>query len=242
MYKFYLYRGNCLYDSSILWGVYQSTMVPLLSIPEAAYDSQAYLLPRTSRSNSQLIRYLLTLTRTSSVALIILYIIGYFAVKPALEIGGIRRLEVLDLYRLKLRDLYINLIGKVSQIPIVAFNRTNGKCYVDAITQTTESSLGNKTDLDNDKLGQANLLATLTKLSESLPRCIPYLTEGIPHYKLTNASIRDLQNKADLKYFNTSDFFNIQVDDKGKTRTRDVVVETKNEIRGIKGLYMSGQA
>lgn len=215
-------------------------MVPLVSIPETAYDGQGYLLPKTS--NSVILRYLFKLSRGSSVLLIILYIIGYFGLKPALEVGGIRRLQVLDLYRTKLRDLYLNLIGRVSQIPIVAFNRSNGKIYVDAVVQTSESSFDSQTSLENDKLGQEKLLSTLTKLSQLLPRCTLYLTDGIPHYKLTNTSIRDLQNKADLQYFNTSEFFNMQVEDKGKTRTRDIIVETKNEIRGIKGLYMSGQA
>jgi hypothetical protein len=213
--------------------------IPILTIPESAYEAQAYLAPQ--RSKSHLLLYILKLTRTSSIAVVLIYLVGYFAVKPVLETGSLRRLEVLDLYRTKLRDLYLNLIGRVSHIPIVSFNRANGKCYSDSITQTDESYFGSKDKDDGDKLSQNGLLLALSKLSQLLTECDAYLKTSISSYEPTNSSLRSFQNQADLKYFNTSEFFNVQAEESGKTRTKDIVVETKNEIRGIKGLYMSGQ-
>lgn len=213
--------------------------VPILTIPESAYEAQAYLAPQ--RTKSQLLLYILKLTRSSSIALVVIYLVGYFAVKPVLETGSLRRLEVLGLYRTKLRDLYLNLIGRVSHIPIVSFNRANGKCYSDSITQTDVSYFGSNDNEDGDKLKQNGILLALTKLSQLLTECDAYLKTSISSYEPANNAIKSFQNQADLKYFNTSEFFNVQVEESGKTRTKDVVLETKNEIRGIKGLYMSGQ-
>lgn len=210
-------------------------MVQILSIPETAYDSRAYL----NVKSTSLIKYLWTIGKGSSFILVTAYLLGYFILKPLLEVGASRRLEVLDLYRAKLRDLYINLIGRVSHIPIVSFNKN--KRQFDSVTQTTESSFSQSQIPSKDTLGQLALTQSLQKLTALLPSITPYSTE-LPHYSLTSASIKDLLSNVDKKYFNTTDFFSVSVQDKGKTIYRDIAVDTKNEIRGIKGLFMSGQA
>ena len=87
----------------------------------------------------------------------------------------------------------------------------------------------------------------MTKLSILLTEGIrSYSTSELSNYKSINYSIKDLQNKSDLVYFNQNDLFvldNIVTVTSGTTmKKKDLAVETRNEIRSIKGLYMSGQA
>ncbi|KAK6882545.1 hypothetical protein K6H10_000760 [Candida tropicalis] len=215
--------------------------VPTLTIPESAFDSSMYS-GNPARSKSQLLMYLLKLTNRSSFALVIIYLVGYFAIKPLMETNISRRLEYLDAVRGKLRDFYLKAITKVSHIPIVAIKR-NGKLYADEIVQTNESKE------ESDKLSQDKLCKSLHKLSILLNEGIKsYSTTQLANYKSINYAIKDFQNKSDLVYFNQSELFVLDSNIKspvvsGATmRKKDIAVETKNEIRSIKGLYMSGQA
>ncbi|ABN66132.2 predicted protein [Scheffersomyces stipitis CBS 6054] len=227
--------------------------IPILTIPEGAYNPNAYTLSPASRQ-SRIVVYLIKLTHGSAVALVLAYAVGFFVLKPLLETNAVRRLELLELFRGKLRDCYLNLIGRVSYIPIVAKKKNNdGKLYADAVIQTDDSFLDknrhrNKAEeeeeeLAKDKLYQNRMVKKLNKLSEKLNECIPYSTEKLSYYKSTNFSIKDFQNKADLKYFNYSEFISTEIPAEGDkpARKKNIAVETQNEIRSIKGLYMSGQ-
>lgn len=215
--------------------------VPILTIPESAFDPTLYG-GNTVRSKSQLLIYLVKLTNRSSFAMVLIYLIGYFAIRPLMETNISRRLEYLDTVRGKLRDFYLKAITKVLYIPIVAIKR-NGKFYADEIVQTNESKQ------ENDKLVQDKLCNSLQKLSILLNEGVKsYSATELSHYKSINYAIKDFQNKSDLVYFNQAELFvldnNIRspVVSGATMRKKDIAVETKNEIRSIKGLYMSGQA
>ncbi|RCK54941.1 hypothetical protein Cantr_04461 [Candida viswanathii] len=214
--------------------------VPILTIPESAFDPTMYG-GNPLRSKSQLLIYLMKLTNRSSFALVLIYLIGYFAIRPLMETNIARRLEYLDAVRGKLRDFYLRAITKVQHIPIVAIKR-NGKLYADEIVQTNESKE------DNDKLSQDKLCKSLHKLSILLNEGVKsYSTTQLSNYSSINYAIKDFQNKSDLVYFNQSELFVLDNDAtplvSGTTiRKKDIAVETKNEIRSIKGLYMSGHA
>lgn len=232
--------------------------VPILTIPESAYDPSTYTLSphKYGGRKSKLLAYLIRLTHGSAIALTLAYIIGLFVLKPLLATTASRRFELLEQFRSKLRDCYLNLIGRVSYIPIVAINKNDGsgKLYADAICQTTDSYLDatsyksireEEEELNrNDKLYQGRMTERLTRLADILKNCDAYQLEDIPHYRTVNFALKDFQNKADLTYFNSNDLFTIKGDNSNSTsglRNRNLAVDAKNEIRSIKGLYMSGQ-
>lgn len=235
--------------------------VPILTIPESAYDPSTYTLsPRQyGGRKSKLLAYLVRLTHGSAIALTLSYIIGLLVLKPLLATTADRRYELLEKFRSKLRDCYLNLIGRVSFIPIVAINKNDGsgKLYADAICQTADSYLDTTSyksiyeeeeELNKkDKLFQSRLTARLARLSEVLKNCEAYQLEDIPHYRTVNSALKDFQNKADLTYFNCNELFTTKTENidssSGTTapRTRNLAVDAKNEIRSIKGLYMTGQ-
>lgn len=235
--------------------------VPILSIPESAYDPSTYNgSSNLHNRRSRLVVYLIKLAHGSAIGLTLAYIIGIFAVKPLLETTANRRYELLEQFRGKLRDCYLNLIGRVSHIPIVAINKNDGsgKLYADAICQTTDSYLDStrtktfdeeEEELEkSDKLYQGRLTTRLARLSEILKNCDAYQVQDIPGYNTVSFALKDFQNKADMIYFNSSDLFTVAAEspdsarDKLSSNKRNVAVDTKNEIRSIKGLYMSGQA
>ncbi|ODV82245.1 uncharacterized protein CANTADRAFT_24843 [Suhomyces tanzawaensis NRRL Y-17324] len=229
------------------------TGIPLLTIPEAAYDPSSYSKRSSRGGKSQLVAYLIKLTNGSAIGLTVAYIIGLLILKPLLETTASRRLEVLEMFRGRLRDCYLNLVGRVSYIPIVGINKNNGdgKLYADAIVQTDDSYIDRtriKTAQDkeeelehSDKLKLGRLVTKITKLSEALARCHAYLTTEISHYRTTNYALKEFQNRSDLVYFNSSELFSDVKSEDTKTRKRNIAVDTKNEIRQIKGLFMSGQ-
>ena len=228
--------------------------VPILTIPESSFDPASYNNLKNSKSKSQILLYIIKLTQRSSIGLILFYLIGLLIIKPLMELNVTRRKDFLDYIRGKLRDFYLKSITKVQYIPIVAIkNKQNGKLYSDAIIQTENNQLSNNNSNNNnnscngDRLGQNELYKKLTKLSILLTEGIrSYSTSELSNYKSINYSIKDLQNKSDLVYFNQNDLFvldNIVTVTSGTTmKKKDLAVETRNEIRSIKGLYMSGQA
>lgn len=241
--------------------------VPILTIPESSFDPASYnnlntanITNSKSKSQSQILLYIIKLTRRSSIGLILFYILGLFIIKPLMELNVTRRKDYLDYIRGKLRDFYLKSITKVQYIPIVAIkNKQTGKLYSDAIIQTDNNnnnkSSTNSTggDDSDDRLGQNQLYKKLTKLSLLLTEGIRnYSTIELSNYKSINYSIKDLQNKSDLVYFNQNDLFvmdngggggvsSIMTTSGNTMKKKDLAVETKNEIRSIKGLYMSGQ-
>lgn len=241
--------------------------VPILTIPESSFDPASYnnlntanITNSKSKSQSQILLYIIKLTRRSSIGLILFYILGLFIIKPLMELNVTRRKDYLDYIRGKLRDFYLKSITKVQYIPIVAIkNKQTGKLYSDAIIQTDNNnnnkSSTNSTggDDSDDRLGQNQLYKKLTKLSLLLTEGIRnYSTIELSNYKSINYSIKDLQNKSDLVYFNQNDLFvmdngggggvsSIMTTSGNTMKKKDLAVEIKNEIRSIKGLYMSGQ-
>ncbi|RLV89201.1 hypothetical protein JA1_005278 [Spathaspora sp. JA1] len=230
--------------------------VPVLTIPESSYDPSLYSL-RTRRGKSSILIYLIKLTHGSALSLALAYIIGLLVIKPLLETKSVRRLELLEAARVGLRDFYLKLIGKVSHIPIVAIRKPgDNKYYSDAVVQTNDSYVDKtriRTDrekweelVEKDKVGQGRLHEKLKKLSTILnEECITYSSIDMDHYKSANYAIKDFQNKADLVYFNPSELFmqdSIPTDPTKPLRKKNRAVEVRNEIRSIKGLYMSGKA
>mmetsp|Transcript_7513 Transcript_7513/g.9491 ORF Transcript_7513/g.9491 Transcript_7513/m.9491 type:complete len:239 (+) Transcript_7513:30-746(+) len=234
--------------------------VPVLTIPESAYDPSTYTLSphQYSGRKSKLLAYLIKLTHGSAITLSLAYIIGLFVLKPLMETTANRRYELLEQFRGKLRDCYLNLIGRVNYIPIVAINKNDGsgKLYADAICQTNDSYLDSTSyktiseqeeELNkNDKLFQDRLTTRLTRLATVLKNCEAYRSEEIPSYKTVNFALKDFQDKADLTYFNSNELFTATADNTDSPngsapRKRNLAVDTKNEIRSIKGLFMSGQ-
>ncbi|CAK7891509.1 hypothetical protein CAAN1_01S05512 [[Candida] anglica] len=215
-------------------------MVPILTIPETAFDPSGFHSNNARRS--RLLGFLIKLTNGSAILLTLIYLIGIFGLKPLLELTANRRLEVLELFRAKLRDCYLNLIGKVSYIPIVAINKNDGsgKLYADAITQTIDLN-GNDNDEENDKLSQNKLANKLNQLSEKLNQCTSYSVSEIPHYKTIRYCVKEFQNKADMIYFNNREFFTVDTEGINGKRKKNLTLEMKNEIRSIKGMYISGK-
>ncbi|CUM67210.1 uncharacterized protein PRCAT00004903001 [Priceomyces carsonii] len=226
--------------------------VPILTIPESAYDASSFSSP--VRRRSVILAYIFKLAHGSTLVALLTYVLGYFIIKPLLEIKAKRRLELLEKYRSKIRDYYISLIGKVKYIPIVAINKKDGsgKFYADAVCQTQESYLQDSVpkskeeqdaDLEEkDSLYQQRLLARLAILSKRLETCTSYLISEIPHYKIVDQLVKEFQRKSDVEYFNSGEFLTVEVVEGDKRKKKDLALEAKNEIRSIKGLYMSGKA
>lgn len=214
--------------------------VPILTIPEAAFDPAAYTVGQ--RRRSRLVRYLLTLTRGSAGFLILAYLVGLFALKPLMETTTLQRLDFLEACRGKLRDLYLNVINRVQYIPIVAINKNDGsgKLYADSVCQT-EDLQKQQEQGQEEALGLGAVQSKLTKLHQALKQCDSYLTSELPHYKVVNFLLKDFRQKTDMVYFNQRELFDAPKDSHGKEKSRNLALEVKTNIRGIKGLFMSGQ-
>lgn len=219
--------------------------VPVLTIPESAFDPSAYT--PGSRKQSQLLRYLLSLTRGSAGLLILAYVVGLFAFKPLMELTVTQRLDFLEACRGKLRDLYLNLIGRVSYIPIVAINRNDGsgKLYADSVCQTQDLHKQQQ-EQTLEVLGLGAVHLKLSKLSLALKQCHSYLVSEMPHYKVVDFLLKDFRQKTDMVYFNHRELFLAKDESKGAKGSkspngRNLAQEIKTSIRSTKGMYMSGQ-
>lgn len=202
--------------------------VPRLTIPEAAFDASRY----RSRPNAELVLFLLRLSRGTAAALVLFYIAGYFAIGPAMDLTASRRLDFLEACRTKLRGLFLLLISKVEYVPIVT-RAAGGKYYADAICQT---------DFEEKRsdLGMGAVHAKLQQLRQLLDECQSFNITEMTHYTAVNFTLKDLQQNIDTKYFSQREMFA----GKGgstKGRPRNLAQEVKMDIRGIKGMYMSGQ-
>lgn len=196
-------------------------MVSKFTIPETAFDPSIY----TTRKSS-LLRYLINLTNTSALSLVLIYLISYLGIKPLLDLTSSRRLDLLEKCRHKLRDIYLAIIGHVDHIPITGFNK-NGVVVCDAILQTDTAKD------PKDKLGQFEVLTKLKKLDQTLRNCTSYTVGEIPHYKLVRSEVKSFQGDIDIKLFNYDDLY--------KVKDRNLVVDIRNDIRSLKGSYMRGK-
>ncbi|ODV66129.1 hypothetical protein HYPBUDRAFT_112353 [Hyphopichia burtonii NRRL Y-1933] len=210
--------------------------IPILTIPEGAYDLSAYTSTPTryGQRQSRLLKYLINLTKGSSVTITLVYLLAIFLIKPLLETKTERHYDYLEFYRGKLRDLYISLIGRVSYIPIVAINR-NGKLHSDACVQTDEA------ENQPDSLNQGTLVKKMGKLSKVLRECESFNIDELPHYKTTSYSVKDFQNNIDMVYFNSNEIFSVDVNHENGLKKKNLASDIKHEIRHMKGLFMSGQ-
>lgn len=216
--------------------------VPILTIPEAAFDPSRYVAVRTQNN---LVKYLLRLVRMSSFFLVLTYLVGTFAVKPLMESTILQKLDFLENCRGKLRDLYLNVIGRVNYIPIVAIHKKDvkGKLFADAVCQTEESVLKEKEDQSDEALGMNFVSSGLDRLSESLNKCTGFHTAQIPHFRVVDYCLKDFRQKTDMLYFNQRTLFSgplVSSEAKTKVAAKNMSQEVKTEIRTIKGLYMSG--
>lgn len=224
--------------------------VPITTLPESPYRPLKYELGSFAR-RSPLLAYLLTITHGSATGLVVAYILGYFLFSPLLEKTASRRYEYLELFRGRLRDFYLNLAGRVSYVPQVAINKNDGsgKLYADAICQTEESHMRSQylsddnEDDKNDKLSQAKLSSRLGELTDRLRECEAIQAIEVPHFTMTKNSVRELQEKTNSSYL-SSDIY--EDDDSTGTlsqKTNKATMQsiTKEQIRSIKGLFMTGQ-
>lgn len=211
--------------------------VPILTIPETAFEASAYTSGH--RRNSHLLRFLLRLTNGSAAALVVAYIVGLLALRPLMERTVLQRLDFLETCRGKLRDLYLNAIGRVNYIPIVAINRGDGsgKLYADAVCQTDDAP---KEGADGEQdLAMAPVVTKLQKVLERLAECVSFQVAEFPHYKVLDFGLKDLRQKTDLVFFDQRKIFSGTLT---APRPPNMAQEVKNEIRSIKGMYMSGKA
>lgn len=214
--------------------------VPILTIPESAYDPASY--NPGIRPKSQLLQYLLRLTHGSASLLVLGYLVGYFILKPLMELTTNQRLDYLEACRGKLRDLYLNVVNRVNYIPIVAINKNDGsgKLYADSVCQT-EDLKKPQDEEGQETLGLQSVHARLTKLADTLKQCHSYQASEIPHYKVVDFLLKDFQQKTDMVYFNQRELFEVEGEKNSKEGARNLARDVKNNIRSIKGMYMSGQ-
>lgn len=217
--------------------------IPIVTIPEAVFDA-AGLAGVVARRRSRLFQYFLRLTNGSAALLIIAYLVGILGIKPLLETRAFRRLDLLESSRLKLRDLYLKVIGKVEHIPIVALHKPGStKLYAEAVCQTQDSRASDDTELNNIRtLGLEKLHLKLGVLNAGLKQCTSFLIGEVPSFRLVDASLKQFQQKVDQSFFSHRDlFFRDILQPDGTSKDKNMAQEAKREIRGIKGLFMSGQ-
>lgn len=216
--------------------------IPILAIPEAAFDASAYNIA-AKRRNSSLLQYILRLTKGSAAALVVAYLVGYFALRPLMEKAFSQRLELLEACRGSLRDLYLNAIGRVSYIPIVAISKNDGsgKLYADAVCQTEDVHKSKEEEDNEESLGMRVVVTKLKKLLERLNECLSFQVDEFPHYKVIDYALKDLRQKTDLVFFDQRKLFS-GTEQQKTPKPVNLAHETRNEIRNIKGMYMSGQA
>lgn len=213
-------------------------MIPVVTIPEAAFDPSAYVLTRRAR-RSKLLIFLLKLTRFSALALVAAYVVGLLAIKPLMLTAAEQRLEVLEACRVRLRDLYLTVIGRVEHIPIIGMDR-QGKVYADAVCQTEDLQRKQKLQNPTDSFNQDQVLSKLKGLSARLRECLAYQMDQLAHYKVVDFTLKDLKQKTDMVIFDQTKLFTVQ--EANQTKPLNLSREVRNNIRGIKGMFMSGQA
>lgn len=223
--------------------------VPRLTIPESAFNPNDYV---TIQKKSRLFRYIITLTNGSALFLILVYLVGYLGIKPLLELTTSRRIELLEKYRHRATDVYLRLVSKVDYIPIIGYKeKSKHNVVVDQIIQTTKSTFSDDKlsedqkleALENkDKLSQIKLHHKLTKLNDLMKECTSYLAQEMFHYKVIRDQLKQFQNQVDTKLFDYDELCSVTTNVDNVEKRKDLVVDTKSDIRGIKGLYMSGKA
>lgn len=216
--------------------------VPRLTIPESAFDPAAFLSILAARRRTSLFQFLLKLTNGSAAFLVLAYVIGLVGLKPLIETTAFRRLDYLEHYRNKLRDLYLNIINRVNHVPIIGLHHDgSGKIYAEAVCQTDLSQANDHKGNKINELGLANLAEKLRDLQSVLSRCLSFSLDQMPHYRLADFALKDFQLKTDMTFFSHKELFTKNFVADGKPRLKHVAQEAKGEIRSIKGLYMSGQ-
>lgn len=153
-----------------------------------------------------------------------------------------QRLDYLEECRTKLRDLYLNVICRVKNIPMIRFDKSSGegKVLVDAICQTEGLDAQAEAADPVDTLGQDVVVDKLGKLNDALRRVSAYLSQNVPHFNVVNFTLKDLRQKSDLVMFNQNEIF--AAPPSAARKTANVAQDVKNDIRNIKGMFMSGQA
>ncbi|GEQ70394.1 hypothetical protein JCM33374_g4071 [Metschnikowia sp. JCM 33374] len=218
--------------------------VPILTIPESAFNPGAYTTSQKAR-HSGLLRFIVSLCRTSSAALIAAYIVGILVLRPLMATSVAQRTEFLESCRAHLRDLYLKVIRRVEYIPIVSIERARGgqprKIYADSVCQTEDLQQRTKAQPDEKTLGQDLVAEKLHGLVETLRQCRGHVTGGVDHVKVVDFSLKDLRQKSDFVYFDQTKLFNDPAPAASKKPT-NLAREVKQSIRGIKGMFMSGRA
>lgn len=218
--------------------------VPKLTIPEAAYSPDAFQSLTTVQRRTSLFQFLLRLTNGSAAVLVAAYIVGLVALKPLMATTASRRLQYIEHFRHKIRDFYLDIISRVNHVPIVGIQREKGvgKVYAEAVCQTDLSRDKDLQGNDVDNIGTGSIHEKLESLHNVLSRCSSFSLSDMPHYRSTDYAIKDFQQKTDMVYFSHKELFSETTQGAdNKPRVRNLSQEAKNEIRGIKGLYMSGQ-
>lgn len=198
--------------------------IPKLTIPESAFDPSFYV---PSQRKSRLLSYIVNLCKGSASVLLLVYALSFLALKPLLQLTAERRYDLLEKYRQRLRDLYLLLISKVDTIPIIRINR-NGKVVTDSMCQT------GKHQEKPDKFSQQPLVDKFKELSGRLSNITSYSISEMPHYSSVREDVKQFQNAVDTNIFDYDSLYSV-----GDSK-KNLVVETKNDIRSIKGLYMTG--
>lgn len=180
------------------------------------------------------------------MSVILAYLVGLVAIRPLMERVTEQRLDFLEACRRQLRDLYLLAISRVNHIPIVGIDRGDGsgKRYADCVCQTDDLKKQQLTETPIDSLGQASVLAKLEKLLVRLNECKGFQTAHLLHYNVTEYSLKDLKGKVDMVFFDqTKLFIGRLVRGSQMTGTPiNLALEVKNNVRSIKGMFMSGQA
>ncbi|OBA21448.1 hypothetical protein METBIDRAFT_11961 [Metschnikowia bicuspidata var. bicuspidata NRRL YB-4993] len=217
--------------------------VPILTIPESAFSAAARL-PALRARRSQLLVYMLSLTRASALALVAAYLVGFLAARPLMASAVDQRIEFLEACRARLRGLYLAVIGKVDHIPIIGIERAAGqtrRIYADSVCQTEDLARAQQAAGARAGLGLAAVLAQLRLLGDRLGGCRGYLALETELCRAIGFSLKDLRLRAELVHFDANKLF-VEPGPVVSRKPRHMAREVKQGIRTIKGMFMSGRA
>jgi hypothetical protein len=184
------------------------------------------------------LRYITSLLYKSGTGLSLLYLVLLMAIQPLLEVQYDRRNELVS-FALSKAIALLKLMGKKQSLPTVAIKRGD-KHYSDAAVQT----------LDSEPVKTVNTYVTFAdesvesdnKLNDKLQK----LRDCVEHYNKYCISLTDLQPttfqiktfQGRIDAYQSAQLF--KTNDRSISG-RSAAIDIRNEIRTIKGWYLTGQ-
>ncbi|ODQ79087.1 hypothetical protein BABINDRAFT_147876 [Babjeviella inositovora NRRL Y-12698] len=214
-----------------------------MSFPKAVSFPEDIALFSGSARVSPLARFIRRVCYGSGYSLVLVYIVANFLVKPLLEEKYALRKDVLRYLRMKLVSYILKLSLEVERVPVVALSR-NGKLYNEIATQTDKpKETGYSAYMHSyaeEEVEEDDTFKT-GRLVKKLDYIHAQLVELHCQNENTQKELHPLHFQMIDLLAHVQSLYTDPHNPKGPRAGRSSALDVKQDIRNIKGLYISGQ-